>query len=52
MPNRVFVGAERESDLPLLEDRFLGGTTIFVCEHKVCQLPVNTVAEALEQMGR
>ena len=52
VPNRVFVGAERESDLPLLEDRFLGGTTIFVCEHKVCQLPVNTVAEALEQMGR
>lgn len=50
LPNRLFLGSTVESDLPLLEDRMLEGTTIFVCERKVCQLPVTTVTEALKQM--
>jgi uncharacterized protein YyaL (SSP411 family) len=40
-----------KSGLPLLEDKFMGdATTIFVCENKVCQLPVSTVQQALEQL--
>ncbi|HQV38694.1 MAG TPA: thioredoxin domain-containing protein [Flavobacteriales bacterium] len=48
---RVFLGGTGKSDLPLLEDKFMGdATTIFVCENKVCQLPVTTVEQALEQV--
>ncbi|MCB9170394.1 MAG: thioredoxin domain-containing protein [Flavobacteriales bacterium] len=50
IPERLFLGAGSSSDLPLLEGKFLGTNTIFVCENKVCQLPVNSVAEALKQL--
>ncbi|MBL7964811.1 MAG: thioredoxin domain-containing protein [Flavobacteriales bacterium] len=50
IPNRLYMGGTTHSTLPLLKDKFLGGTTIFVCENKVCQLPVTTVAEALKQI--
>jgi uncharacterized protein YyaL (SSP411 family) len=51
IPGRVFVGSVNKSGLPLLEDKFMGdATTIFVCENKVCQLPVSTVQQALEQL--
>ena len=50
LPNVLFVGSLGKSDLPILEDRLMDGTTIFVCERKVCQLPVETVAKALAQM--
>ena len=51
IPGRVFLGSTGKSALPLLEDKAIGeATTIFVCEKKVCQLPVQTVAEALGQM--
>ena len=51
IPGRVFLGSKGKSDLPLLEDKFMGdATTIFVCENKVCQLPVATVAQALGQI--
>ena len=51
IPGRVFLGGMGKSDLPLLEDKFMGdATTIFVCENKVCQLPTATVAQALEQV--
>ena len=51
IPGGVFLGGTIKSDLPLLEDKFQDGTTtIFVCENKVCQLPVHTVDEALKQM--
>jgi uncharacterized protein len=51
-PNLVCTGTTTESDLPLLQDRepLYGETTIFVCYHQACHLPVNTVAEALQQM--
>ncbi|MGV3587563.1 MAG: thioredoxin domain-containing protein [Adhaeribacter sp.] len=54
MPNAVLVGTATESDLPLLQDRepINGQTTIFVCYNKACQLPVHTVAEALEQLNQ
>ncbi|KAA5549571.1 thioredoxin domain-containing protein [Adhaeribacter rhizoryzae] len=52
--NAVLVGTTSESDLPLLQDRepINGKTTIFVCYNKACQLPVHTVAEALEQLNQ
>ncbi|MBL7984645.1 MAG: thioredoxin domain-containing protein [Flavobacteriales bacterium] len=51
IPNRLFVGTRTTSALPLLQERSLGNsTTIFVCQDKVCQLPVNTVEEALKQL--
>lgn len=53
LPNALLVAAQKESDLsiPLLENRFLKKETrIFVCQNKVCQLPVETVEEALAQL--
>jgi uncharacterized protein YyaL (SSP411 family) len=51
-PNAIRLGTTTESDLPLLQDRepLYGETTLFVCYNKACQLPVHTVAEALEQL--
>jgi len=49
LPNRIFLGTVEDSKLPLLENKVLeGSSTIFVCENKVCQLPVTTVEEALK----
>jgi uncharacterized protein YyaL (SSP411 family) len=50
LPNRVFMGTTSTSTLPLLQEKSIGGSTIFVCENKVCRLPVTTVAEALKLM--
>jgi len=51
IPGRVLLGSVNKSDLPLLEDKFMGdATTIFVCENKACQLPTATVQQALEQL--
>jgi uncharacterized protein len=51
-PNAIRMGTTTESDLPLLQDRepLYGETTLFVCYNKACQLPVHTVAEALQQL--
>ena len=52
IPNKVLVGSngKDESNIPLLEQRTTinGQTTFYVCYNKACQLPVNSVAEALE----
>jgi uncharacterized protein YyaL (SSP411 family) len=50
LPNRLFLGATAASSLPLLQDKFLGPSMIFVCTGKACQLPVATVEEALAQL--
>jgi uncharacterized protein len=53
LPHVLLAGAAHTTpgQLPLLEDRFVGDDTrIYVCENKVCQLPVNTVAAALPQL--
>ena len=40
-----------EDDLPLLKNKYVDGQTlIYVCENKVCQLPVKDVSSALKQM--
>lgn len=50
LPNRIFLGSTTKSELPLLKDKLLPASTIFVCVDKTCQLPVPTVAEALKQL--
>lgn len=51
LPNKMLIGSERESSLPLLEYKFLDGqTTIYVCVNKACQMPVTEVSEALKQI--
>ena len=50
IPNRAFLGAKKSSDLPLLEGKFFDSTTIFVCQNRTCQLPVEEVSEALQQL--
>ena len=50
LPNAILLGG-KSGKLPLLDGKFLGETTLFVCEHKTCQLPVNETDEALRQMG-
>ncbi|MEZ4849007.1 MAG: thioredoxin domain-containing protein [Bacteroidia bacterium] len=49
-PGRIFAGSETGSEIPLLANRMLTETTIFVCENHSCQLPVHTVEAALSQM--
>lgn len=51
LPNRILMGAEKSSTLPMFESRFFEGeTTIFVCVNKACQMPVNSVDAALTQI--
>jgi len=52
-PNIIFVGSKTASEsLPLLKNRYLinDKTSIYVCFDKACQLPVNDVEKAIEQM--
>ncbi len=51
IPNKIFIGSESQSKLPLLENKFVAGSTlIYVCENKTCLMPVNEVNEAVKQM--
>ncbi len=51
VPNKMLIGSIKESKLPLLEMKLMKGqTTIYVCQNKVCQLPVTAISEALKQM--
>ncbi len=52
-PNKIIVGTESKSNLPLLEmrDAKPDKTMIYVCRNKACLLPVGTVAEAWAQIG-
>ena len=51
VPNAMFLGTTGTSALPLLAEKTLGAaTTLFVCEDKVCRLPVDNVAAAMKQM--
>ncbi len=48
LPNTIFLGTIGENQNPPFENRYLHERTrIFVCEERACQLPVESVAEAL-----
>ena len=49
--NTLIVGSAKESELPLFEDRYFEDETyIFVCQDRVCKLPVTTVEQAIKQL--
>lgn len=51
IPNKLMIGATDDSDLPLLEFKYVeGDTRIYVCLNKACKLPVGEVEEALTQL--
>lgn len=51
LPNVLLMGAEKKSELPLMQNKFRDGqTTIYVCAGKVCKHPVESVEAALEQI--
>jgi uncharacterized protein YyaL (SSP411 family) len=51
LPNTIYSGGEKEGTLSLLENKLVEGETmIYVCKNKSCLLPVETVADALEQI--
>ncbi len=48
LPQVVFCAGTSENNLPLLANRFISGKTlIYICQDNSCQLPVETVEEAL-----
>ncbi|ADY51875.1 protein of unknown function DUF255 [Pseudopedobacter saltans DSM 12145] len=49
IPNKIILGG-KSGTLPLLEDKFINGTWIFVCENKTCQLPANNIQDAIKQI--
>ena len=52
LPNTVYAGAANDSELSLLENKYVEGATfIYVCQNKACQLPVETVNEAMKQLN-
>ena len=51
LPDVIYMGGDKEGALPLLENKLIDKkTTIYVCENKTCQLPVEEVALALKQI--
>ncbi len=51
IPNAVFLGGNSEGSLPLLESKLVDDVTmIYVCENRMCKLPVTSVEAALDQI--
>jgi uncharacterized protein YyaL (SSP411 family) len=52
IPIFVICASKEVSDLPLLQHKVAieDKTTIYICQDKACQRPVNTVIEAIEQI--
>lgn len=50
-PNIILAGAENESALPFLKDRFVEGKTLFyLCQNRVCQLPSEDFSSVLSEI--
>lgn len=49
IPNKILLGGT-SGTLPLLQDKWLAETKIFVCKNRTCQLPVTEVSEAKTQL--
>jgi len=48
LPNVIFCASTAPGKLPLLKNRYVSGKTlIYICQNNTCQLPVETVEEAL-----
>jgi uncharacterized protein YyaL (SSP411 family) len=49
LPTTLFMGGQLEN-LPLLKNKAVDGTMIYVCRNKTCKLPEKEVADALKQL--
>ncbi len=53
LPNVIFCAGTSENGLPLLKSRYVSGKTlIYICQNNSCQLPVETVEEAIASIRR
>jgi uncharacterized protein len=53
LPNVILFGGNGESNLELLRERYVPDKTLYyVCENRVCQLPVEDSKKAIEQILR
>jgi uncharacterized protein YyaL (SSP411 family) len=51
-PNVLLLGGAEEGNMELLKDKLQEGETfIYVCQNKVCQLPVREAAAAIQQLS-
>jgi uncharacterized protein len=51
LPNIILFGGANEGALEIMKDRYVSGKTlIYVCENRVCQLPVEETEKALIQI--
>lgn len=51
LPHVLVAGAQQESSLPFLRNRFTIGETLFyVCRNKTCGLPLKTIQETLDEL--
>ena len=51
LPNALLLGGKDEGNLALLENKLIPDqTTIYVCQEKVCQMPVVEAAKAIQQI--
>ena len=49
LPNVIFCAGKTENGLQLLQDKHVAGKTlIYICQNNSCQLPVETIVEAIE----
>ena len=52
IPNKLIVGSNKESDLPLLAYKYNDNETIiYICIDGACKLPVTESADALKQIS-
>lgn len=51
LPNSILVGAQKEGELELLQNRYNDGQTlVYVCIEGTCKLPVTSVDDAIKQL--
>jgi len=51
LPNVLISGSNSESNLPLLQNRYVNGqTTFYLCKDHTCKLPVTNVEDLLNQL--
>ncbi|WP_299098864.1 thioredoxin domain-containing protein [uncultured Winogradskyella sp.] len=51
LPNVLFSGAKNESELPLLQNKYIEGETfLYVCVNGTCKMPVSSSKKAIDQI--
>ena len=51
VPNKLFIGSFQSSEMALLQEKYVQGSTIiYVCENKACQMPTTNIIKAQQLM--